>query len=195
MKIVEISARKNMLKLDNAVTTSWYKINSEDTPALELVKTLAVGDNVDIKFTVTNGVSVVSQLDKTDSPATPVVKEEETMEETKVKEEVKAEIGGGNNYEKVVEELTKELTKYACTKCGKAMKDDKYEMCYTCNQADWKAKNTDGGSDKNISIQKQTIGKMTSVTVAAIVANTTMTVEETLNVIDLVYDKYTEKVS
>jgi len=187
MKIVEISARKNTLKLDNAGTTSWYKISAEDTPALELVKTLAVGDDVDVKFTVTNGVSVVSQLDKTDSPAAPVVKEEKTMEETKVK----AEIGSGNNFEKVATELTKELTKYACKKCGKAMKDDKYEMCYTCNQADWKAKNDDSGSDRNLSIQRQAIGKMTATTIA----NITTSPDGLLELIDKVYDKYKEKVT
>ena len=175
MKVVEISARKNMLKLDNAGTTSWYKINDDNPTALELAKVLAVGDEVEVKFTVTNGVSVVSQLEKTDSSPAPT--EEKTMEDTK------AEIGTGNNFDKPAEELKV----YKCATCGKIMKDDKYENCYSCNQATWK----DKGSDRNSSIERQAIGKMTATTIA----NITTSPEGLLDLIDKVYDKYRQKVT
>ena len=192
MKIVEISVKKDMLKIDKDGTSSWYKINPSNTPAQEVVNTLVVGDEVDVKSTVINGVSVVSRIDKSDSPATPVA-EEETMEEPKVEAEKVDVIGAVNNFEKVAEETAK----YKCTKCGKVMKDDKYENCYTCNQAEWKSKQGATGSDRNNSIERQAIGKMTARTVSALIGTwgSPPDTAEVEVLIDFIYNKYKQKVT
>jgi len=191
MKIVEISVKKDMLKINNDEKSSWYKINPSNTEAQAVVNTLAIGDEVDVKSTITNGVSVVSQICKISGlPATPI-EEEKTMDvdKSEVKqEEVKVDvIGSVNNFEKVAEDTSK----YKCGKCGKAMKDDKYESCYTCNQVEWKSKTSN--TDRNTSIEKQAVGKMTARTVAAMV-RAGIGVDDVYALIDEVYDKYKEKV-
>ena len=175
MKIIEIGKRLNMLKLDNGTKSSWYKIPETYTEGLELAKTLKVNDEVEVKFTIVNGVSVVNQLIKAGSPPAPQEKVMET--------EVKKEIGSDNNFNKPAV-----IPKYTCKKCGKPMKDDKYENCYTCNQGEWKGKN----EDRTNSIERQAIGKMTATTIAHIADK--MSVESLLDLIDQVYDKYKQKV-
>ena len=198
MKIVEIGFRKNMLKLDDGIKSSWYKIPESYLEGLELTKTLAVDDDVEVKYTVINGASVVNQLTKTGSSPAPVV-EEKPMEETKVQaEQIKipdsneVEIGKVNNFDKAATALMKEDGAiFKCGKCGKAMANDKYENCYTCNQEEWKAGNK--GNDRNSSIERQAIGKMTATTIAKLAPNTS--VEGLLDLIDQVYDKYKQKVT
>ena len=195
MKVVEISAKKNMLKLDNGQGDSWYKINESNTVGLALAQTLTAGNEVDVKYTVVNGVSVVNDIEKAtspDSPATVAVKEVVDIIAPE------PEIGAGNNFAKPATIQKEEpMGLYKCNKCGKAMKDDKYDMCYTCNQEDWKSKNTGGKSaEVNSSIQRQAVGKMTARTVAAMVetCDSTPDTAVVLELIDLVYDKYEEKV-
>ena len=197
MKIVEISSRKNMLKLDNGTNSSWYKINASNTVGLELAQTLAVGEEVDVNFTVINGVSVLGDIKKIEASApSPAV--EKTVVEEKV--EAKVEIGTGNNFDKPAAKtgadvFTKPSGTFSCNKCGKALKDDKYENCYTCNQEEWKKSGGSKTQSTGESIQRQAVGKMTARTVAAIVENTpTLVLEDVLNLIDNIYDKFEEKV-
>ena len=199
MKVVEISARKNMLKLDNGTQSSWYKINDSNTESLEIAQTLTVNNEVDVKFTVVNGVSVVNQIIKSGSSPEPKNEENAVVESA----ERKVEIGSNNNFNSQAEQTKSNINSpvYTCKECGRPLKDNKYEKCYTCNQAD---KEKSGGHSPAVSesIRKQATGHMTSVTVAAMikanitsdVLKTTLTVDDVVDMIDKVYDKYNEKV-
>jgi len=54
-------------------------------------------------------------------------------------------------------------SKYTCEKCGKALKDDTYSMCYDCNMKEKNSpENLDREAIKQATIRRQAIGHMTS---------------------------------
>jgi len=66
MKIIAISDRKNMLKLDdNTGYSSWFKISpSYNKEGLDIIQTLKINDEVEIKYNVISGMSLLSYIKK-----------------------------------------------------------------------------------------------------------------------------------
>lgn len=197
MKVVDIGKRKNMLKLKNGSKVSWYKVNASNTDIINNINKLKVGDSVHIQYTELNGAKNITDLkieegkeEKTKPEATTSQKEPK-QQETKVEQTV----GTKNNFgtETTNSGTYSTSTTYTCKDCGKALKDNKYERCYTCNQ---KRRNA-GDSDKNNSIRRQAMGHMTSVTVAAMIESGKFDITSTAdvqNTIKNIYDTYVEKV-
>ena len=136
MKIIDISSRKNMLKLGNGETSSWYKISPSYQGGLDLTQTLKVGEEVTIKYNVIAGRNIIHYITNHAIATEP----------------------------KIIE------------KKEKPMYNEK--------------------SDTQKSIERQVIGKITATTVAAIFqTKREVPINEYLNIIEKVYNKYSDKVS
>jgi hypothetical protein len=148
--VVGVSDKKNLVKIDHNQKVSWFKVTTDEVT--KVVETLKDGDNVDIKFNVVNGTQVLTSINKLDASSS--------------EPPVKPKIGEVNNFDIPPTTPTKEnnMTQpvYTCSKCGKVLKDDKYEKCYTCNQEERLAAGSNRGTEVNDSIKKQAIGHAVS---------------------------------
>ena len=102
---VSILAKKGDGTAFKGDNSEWYNVEGS---ALEELKTVAKGDEVNLTIEGTGYKKKVVKIVKTGT-AKPVEKKEEPKEE-------------------------KPTPKYACKVCGKELKDDRFEVCYTCNQ-------------------------------------------------------------
>jgi len=178
MKVVQVNDKKNLVQLKSDTDTFWYKVNEADPSQVANVLALKAGDTVNAKFILANGVKTLTLLEKVnDVPKT-------------VKEEVK--VANPNNFDaKAV---------FTCEKCGKVLKDNTYPTCYTCSMAERAKTGTTSKwgktPEEQNSIRRQAVGHMTSITVAAMLKNdTNLNVDDVVELIDKIYNKYNQKTS
>jgi len=187
MIVLKIGSRQNMLQLQNGDKTSWYKVNDSNTECLELIAKLEVGSEVQVQYTTINGINVINELTQGagTSSATPEEVVSKPVEEVA---EVVENVGVKNNFSEPV----KAPEEFKCTKCGKKLKDNAYETCYTCSMA---AKNAGGGSfgkspDVQASIKRQAIGHMTSRTMIALQGTEAVSEAKLTTTIETIYKLY-----
>ena len=187
MKVVKIGSRQNMLQLHDGTEPSWYKVKDSDTELLEVVKTLNVNDEVNVKFDTANNIKVITELSKGSAPSAET---EEVIDQPVEKEpDVEAStglVGNKNNFE-----APTEPKKYECENCGKSLKDDKYKTCYDCSMA----RRAAAGKSPEVQndIKRQAIGHMTSRTLIAL-QGTSMVNSNLEETIEKIYRKYQQLV-
>lgn len=95
----------------------------------------------------------------------------------------------------------KKTPDFVCAKCGKAMKDDKYDMCYDCNQAERAKEKTStitttnkyGKSpEEQNSIMRQAVGHVVSRSLISMQG--TVDINNIESIVDTLYDLYLKKV-
>ena len=91
----------------------------------------------------------------------------------------------------VVKSESTSSDKFTCGKCGKAMKDDTYEFCYTCNQAEPK-KSYGKSPEEQATIKRQAIGHMTSRSLIALQGH--IDPNNITGIMETLYKKYIELV-
>lgn len=200
-KIIGFSKAKNMVKLNENGTDTWYFL----TPKVQqFIGNLKEGMEVEYSVEEKQGKKIIAFIKDTGNKSSgPIINETDNPSDELVCVDCGTALKD-NKYETCYKcsmarkgKITPPSNKssgYTCKDCGKELKDNQYETCYTCSMAKRDKENASPeNQDKQKSIRAQAMGNMTSRTLIGLQG--TYDINNVGEIIDTVFEHYNRNIS
>jgi hypothetical protein len=173
-KISGFSQSKNMLKIDEiegGAKDVWYWLTPKVQQFIEKFK---VGQEVEYEVSEDKGKKTITFI--------------------KAKGEVIKVASSTSDDKPALSKPPTSTGEYTCADCGKPMKNNDYETCYTCSMARReKEKNSPEGIEKQKSIRSQAIGHMVSRSLISLQGS--VDINNIKSIIDTLFEHYATNIN